>query len=270
MKTKTSILSKTTSEMFFSQFIWAIYYFIAIVVIYIGLNVFFNASSSIDNPIGSFFLYSTDLTDTFMFIIGIIASSFLSYFISNGVTRKNIFKGTVLAAGGLSVVLVMITGALSGLLFFIMNLMNLPVVTLSVVSEGGIIKTIGNLFVFLLVYSFYLFFYYLIGWFIGAGFYKYGWILGVGFVAGSIILASLLEWFSLNLFVQGDLLSEVSPNTVLNALSNIALIDLLRLDQVFALPAELPLIVSIAGIVGVIAALLFFIRMLTRDIYVDL
>lgn len=267
---KSSILLKTTSEMFFSQFIWAIYYFVAVVVIYIVLNILFNVNSGIETTTGSFFMYSNDITQMFMLIIGIIAPSFLSYFISNGVTRKNIFKGSVLAAGGLSVIMVLIIGALSGIISFLMNLMNLPVITTSFVSEGGVLGTIGNVFSIFLFYSLYLFVHYLIGWFIGAGFYKFGWLIGIGFVAAAILFASLLEWIGLSLFIWGDLIGDLLPNTVLNMLSNITLFDVLRLDQIFSQSVEFPMIISILGVFGIIALLLWLIRLLTKKVYVDL
>lgn len=270
MKTKSSILLKTSSEMFFSQFIWALYYFTAIVLIYIVLNIIFNINSGDEEAIGSFFMFSNDLTNTFMFIIGVIAPSFLSYFIANGVTRKNVFKGSVLAAGGISITMVIVTGALSGIISLAMKFMNLSVITNSITTQEGIFSTLGNLFFSLLIYSLYLFVHYLIGWFIGSGFYKYGWITGIGFVAGSIIFASLLEWFSLSVLLWGNLIGELLPNTFLNALSSIVSFDVIRLDQLFSASIRLPLIISVLGIAAIVALLIWFIRLLTKNIYVDL
>lgn len=260
---KSSILSKTIGEMFYSQLIWATYYFIAILIIFIVLNIIFHVNN-LEETTGSFFTYSSDTTKIFMLILGIIAPSFLSYFISNGVTRKNIFYGSALAAGILSATLVIITGILSVIVSSSIHVMNLPIATDSFLSNGG---TVRNMFLVLLIYGLYLFVYYLIGWFIGAGFYKCGWLIGIVFIVGAIILVELVGWLGLSLLSWNDAIGDFF---ILDLVRNIPMFDVFRLDRIFSLATELPALVSIAGVLGISALLLWSIRQLTKNIAIDL
>src|SRR5690606_10047298 len=146
-------------------------------------------------------------------VIGIIAITFLSYYVGLGITRRNYFFGNVLASLGLSIVI--------PILIYVISLVEKLIVTQftslqfkdtnleDIVSEieidssnlgnfiGDTIQSIiltpfvnpeSNLVLSLALFSLNIFVFYIIGWMIGAAFKRIGVIGGILFSIMSILL----------------------------------------------------------------------------------
>lgn len=141
-------------------------------------------------------------SNIYMLVIGIIAISFLTYFVEHGVTRKNYFYGNVIASAGLSI-LIPITLYIIGLIekFFVHRFTHLTLdnqtldqALTEVVTDvdGNIIaETVlslilapyinpeTNLFLALALFSLNIFVFYIIGWMISSAFKRLGVIGGI-------------------------------------------------------------------------------------------
>lgn len=167
---------------------WAIGIFLVVHVI----RYFFK------NNADSFYSAGYIAGNIYMLVIGIIAISFLSYYVGNGITRKNYFLGNMLAAVGLSIII--------PILFYLINLVEQFIITrftnialeenpfkiIEIDTDGHLIGDIvqsiiitpfvsveSSFFLSLGLFALNLFMFYIIGWLIGAAFYRLGVILGI-------------------------------------------------------------------------------------------
>jgi len=151
-----------------------------------------------------------------MLVIGIITISFLTYYVENGITRKNYFYGNAIASIGLSIVIPILIYALNLAEKFIINKFTSTVINENVLGEaleevaidmnGNIIGEIIQSFIFspsispasslllsLALFSLNIFVFYIIGWLIGAAFKRLGVIGGILFIFIGLAIAALKD-----------------------------------------------------------------------------
>lgn len=208
MKQK-AIYPKVATDMFMAMSIWT-YGFMGIVLIVqiVKAIIAFNNGNNIDSYFNALFV----ATNVYMFVIGIISTYFLPYYVENGVTRKDFYKGALLSSVGLSIFIPVITFILSTLLHFILNLLHHNVIRETDLNasaldvDGNIIGDIvqsfiispyvdptSNWFLAIIVFAINILFFYLVGWIIGAGFYRFHTIIGLGFIAVGIVIITFKD-----------------------------------------------------------------------------
>src|SRR5690625_4108027 len=87
---------KTGLDLFYVQLTWTFWALGMFLLINIGRLIFLNY-------VDSYYSGGYIAANTYMLVIGIIAINFLSYYVENGITRKNYFIGNILASIGLSI-----------------------------------------------------------------------------------------------------------------------------------------------------------------------
>lgn len=188
---ENKIYLKVAQDMYLSQFFWTISFlgillFISIVRLLLALQ-----GDEAEGFFNSVFVAS----NIYMFIIGILAVYFLSYFVGNGVTRKDYFLGATIASVGLSITIPIITIIVYFIEKIILNLIGIQykVQTINEIElDGNIIgDTIQmmilspyvdpneNWLLATLVLCSNIFIAYLLGWFISCSFYSYDVIIGL-------------------------------------------------------------------------------------------
>ncbi|WP_010271908.1 hypothetical protein [Paenibacillus senegalensis] len=97
---------KVVKDMFFVQMSWALWFlgFLLIVNVVKMARAFFQDGTT-DHYFAAVFIPA----NLFMVVIGIISVFFLPHYVSLGVTRKVYFKGTLIAAIGISAVIPILT-----------------------------------------------------------------------------------------------------------------------------------------------------------------
>lgn len=191
------------------QLIWSLWALGIFILINIVQRVFM---SSVD----SFYNAGYIASNIYMFVIGIIAISFLTYYVEHGITRKKYFYGNVIASIGLSIIIPIILYILSLIEEFIINFFTaitidkntLDGVLTNVMTDvdGNIIAEIilsmiltpfinpgTNLFLSLALFSLNIFVFYIVGWLIGAAFQRLGVIGGILFIFIGIALITVKD-----------------------------------------------------------------------------
>ncbi len=206
-----AIFPKVAKEMFSVQMSWTVWFLgIVFAVNIIKIISAINQNTEVDNLYNAVFVAGT----IYMLIIGIISISFLRHYVENGVTRKDYFKGTLLAALGLSIIIPLIAYMVSQLqLLLLKNIETVSVKTAefnSVVLDvddhiiGEIVTSIvfapyidpqNHAWLALAVFSINLFTYYVLGWFISVGFYRFHAGAGLAFIFIALIIVSLEDVF---------------------------------------------------------------------------
>ncbi|MET3507729.1 hypothetical protein [Halalkalibacter oceani] len=162
----------------FSMYLtWTVWYLAFCILAIIGVAVF------AANPTGewewSLLQGAMQANRIYMLVLGILSmGGLLTYFVSNGVTRRDYFSGVAAAAVLLSVFLVIVTGLLHGAerIFFGWGL-----------SEESLGMTFVMAFFQLIVF-------YFVGWLISAGFYLFHWLIGLVFIAIGIVIISIFDF----------------------------------------------------------------------------
>ncbi|MBD8016051.1 hypothetical protein [Planococcus wigleyi] len=231
---------KVAFDLFYEQFKWAIWFFSFLIAAHIiGMFIVVRNDASVD----PFFAFSSYSVAIFMLVCGIIAAyGFLGYYVQQGITRKDLYMGTVLSALALAAAVTLVPLAVNGIEHFISGFAALPIGTDGVgafyPSSGWLSATV----------TFFInaFTYYLIGWLIGLGYYRFGWIIGFVFVG--IAVAAL----SLNGYFLGD-----------SGLSSI-------IPWVPYIPAEAGPALAITGSLILVAVLLISTRLMTKRITIKM
>lgn len=230
---KQAIFPKVAEDMFWSQLFWSLGFFGIMMIIYTVrvISAFITGRQADD-----FFSLIFVASNIFMFVIGILSISFIEYFVSNGVTRKDYFIGAAIASAALSITLPIMTGIISVVERLLVKFIGLPVKMYGadfnkVVSSGDEIgDKIGDIvqvivmspfvepqnhwLLALVVFGLNLFVYYLAGWLISAAFYRAGVVVGLLFIAisiGVILLHDTLLRSALELPIHSMLASFASP-----------------------------------------------------------
>ncbi|GIN70252.1 hypothetical protein J14TS2_07270 [Bacillus sp. J14TS2] len=203
------------------------------------------------NNIDSFYSAGYISSNIYMLVIGIIAISFLSYYVGMGVTRKNYFIGNVIASVALSIIIPigiyvinliqkLIVGNFSSI---VLNANTLEKIKIDIDGNiiGEIIQSIiltpfvnpeTNLTLSLALFSLHIFVFYIIGWLIGAAFQRLGVIGGILFIAIGIGIISIKDSMirlalDLPLFQSFSALNAVPTNLALLLVVVVILITIL-------------------------------------------
>ncbi|SES31255.1 hypothetical protein [Psychrobacillus sp. OK032] len=259
MKQK-AIYPKVATDLFWVQFFWA-FGFLGVLLVVQIIKTILSTTKGIE--MNDYFDAVFIAANIFMLVIGIISTyGFLPYYVSNGVTRKDYFKGSAIASVGLSITIPIIASIVSVIQIFLVNLINLSILKDSSFdnnagAEGSIIGEIilsiiftpfvdlqSNWLLAIFVFALNIFIYYLVGWLIGSGFYRFGVLFGLI----SIIIAFLI------IYAQ-DLLLSIALD--------------LPVQDMFA-TLDFPIYVSVIGIFVLIAITLWMIRQLTKRVAVKM
>ncbi|QKY71490.1 hypothetical protein [Lentibacillus sp. CBA3610] len=256
-----AVFLKVARDVFWMQLSWA-FGFLGIML---AINIFkiirsIIQGSGVDNYYNAVFVAG----NIFMFVLGILFMYFLPYYVENGVTRRDYFKGGLIASVGLSVIIPIIASGISAVeQFVITNVSNLTFnepdinsVVLEIDSNiiGDIIQSAiltpyidpaSNWILAMAVFSINIFIYYLLGWFISASFYRFDTVTGLGFILIALITLMLQ-----------DTLLRISLG--------------LPVLERFAVLESLPSGIIIPGMFLVILILIWVIRLLTKRIAIKM
>lgn len=202
MKAKATY-PKVALDLFVTQLTWA-FMFLGIVLLIqlvrplLSMIPFFLLNDKVN--VGNYYDTVFIASNIFMLVIGIIViTSFLPYFVSHGITRKDYFKGASIAAIGLSLTIPILASLIYALQKLFMNVTNFTIGHESTLAQdiiargdddaiGDLIQSIiltpfveleSNWLLALLVFALNILTYYVVGWLIGTGFYRFGVIVGL-------------------------------------------------------------------------------------------
>ncbi|MFJ5770462.1 hypothetical protein [Psychrobacillus sp. NPDC093180] len=259
MNQKT-IYPKVATDMFWVQFFWALGFLGVLLVVQI-IKAILSIIKGIE--MNDYFDAVFIAANIFMLVIGIISSyGFLPYYVSNGVTRKDYFKGSAIASVALSITIPIIASIISVIQIFIVNLIDLSILKDSSLGnatgdEGNMVAELilsivftpfidlqSNWLLAIFVFALNIFIYYLVGWLIGSGFYRFGVLFGLV----CIILAFFI------IYAQDLLLSLA--------------LDLPVHDMFASL--QLPIYVAVIGIFVLAGLTFWMIRQLTKRIAIKM
>ncbi|HLR63634.1 MAG TPA: hypothetical protein VK097_14575 [Lentibacillus sp.] len=259
-----SFSAKIARDMFGIQMKWSLWFLLFVLIAHIAMLII---SAKTGNRVGDFLFFSHGSAKIYMLVIGILSTyAFMTFFIHNGLTRKDYFKGSALAAAGIAFAMTLIAAVLSLIEYLVLGVTHLPVSLNRSLTEIGIQVSGNSISAFLpkaiigssilvhsdsfmgtlFMYILNTLTYYVVGWLIGAGFYRFGWLIGLGFVAMSIVLVTI-----------GDLLWGTKLGEPLS--------HWLAFDSL-----DLPLYGSLVGTIALIALMLWLIRLLTRDVMIKM
>lgn len=260
MKQKT-IYPKVATDLYWVQLFWALGFLGVLLVIQI-IKMIISITKGIE--MNQYFDAVFIAANIFMLVIGIISSyGFLPYYVGNGVTRKDYFKGTAIASVVLSITIPIIASLVSVIQIFLVNVVNLSILKDSSlgknapVNEDGLIGEMiqsiiltpfvdlqSNWLLAIFVFALNIFIYYLVGWLIGSGFYRFGVLFGLI----CIIIAFII------IYAQDILLRIVLD---------------LPIHDMFAW-LQLPIYASGIGIFVLIVITLWMIRQLTKRVAIKM
>lgn len=260
MKQK-AIFPKVANDMLWVQLTWT-FGFLGIML---AINIYKIISAIIQGGMADpYYEVVFIAANIYMLVIGIISINFLPYFVENGITRKDYFKGTLIAAAGLSIVIPVIAFLVSAVENLIVtnatemkyNPSDINMVVLE--TDGSIIDDAvqsiiltpfvdpgSNWILAIIVFSLNIFTYYILGWLISAAFYRFGTIAGLGFI--------LLALFMLML---EDSLLRIS-------------LDLPVLER-FTVLDFLPSGLAVLGILLIVIVTVWLIRLLTKRVSIKM
>ncbi|SDZ61634.1 hypothetical protein SAMN05421736_12154 [Evansella caseinilytica] len=239
MKAKNNMV-KVTTDMSLLQLSWSAWFlsFVLIAYAFFASTFFQRLGVGGDMEISreGFVLFAYNPAKIYMLVIGIISvSSFLKFYVQQGVTRKDYFFGATAAAVIVSVILMSVAG-------------------IATVVEGWIHSAAGSstflgeessLIVIVIVCAVQILVYYIAGWLIGAGFYRYGVLVGMLYIA----LATAAVFVA-------DILLEVEQKNPLEMLFRFTNISF----------QELPFYVSFVGAFLLLAVMLWIVRATTKRV----
>ena len=179
---------RVAAAVFYDMFKWSLWFFSILFVIHL-VRVFWLNSDT--NEIEGFFVFSQYSINIFMLVVGIMtAYAFMGRHIQQGLSRRDSYIGTALAAIGLSLFVTLVPLVINAIQHLLAEMVTLPVTldTASAFEEtGGWIAAAIALFLNVLTF-------YLAGWLISIGYYRFGWIAGFGFIALSFVVFGLNDY----------------------------------------------------------------------------
>ncbi|AGA67845.1 hypothetical protein Desdi_0296 [Desulfitobacterium dichloroeliminans LMG P-21439] len=238
---------KVARDMFFAQGIWTLYFLGIIVAIQVVQHVFTPYWGG-SNP--GFFLSSQISTRIYMLVIGIIAAIYFPrFYVENGVTRKDAFRGIALGSLGLAAALTLATvliGALESLLISGLNLpitlVHTPLLDIDDLKDiqnnifanlfmsilmPSTTETVGPWGIGLLITSLSKYVLYCAGFLIGTTFSRLNFIIGIGVIYFSafLVLAHGGLWgFPMSSFFFGSGLITLSLPIIVSLLGSLLII----------------------------------------------
>lgn len=187
MKQK-AVFPNIAKDMYQEQMKWTIWYLAFVLFAQIAHIILVYYYIYDDSTVRGFLTFLFDSAKVYMMVIGVISVySFLSYYVGQGVTRKDYFKGSVLAALGLTVTIILLSTVFTYLQYGALEMFQLS----HLLSDEFLD---GNRWDLMIHYLLSIFIYYLSGYLVGIGFYRYHWIAGLGFIAFFLLSVSALEW----------------------------------------------------------------------------
>lgn len=231
---------KVAFDLFYEQFKWAIWFFSFLIAAHI-IGMFIVIRN--DTSIPQFFVFSSQSVAIFMLVCGIISAyAFMGYYVQQGITRKDLYLGTVFSTLALALAVTLVPLAVNGIEYLISNFSSLPIDT----TAAPLYDPATGWFSAASIFFLNAFTYYLTGWIIGLGYYRFGWIIGFAFVGIAIVALSI------NGFLWGDGgLSSIIP----------------WLPQI---PADATPALAVIGSLVLITALLISARMMTKRITIKM
>lgn len=215
----TAVFPKVAKDMYLEQMKWTVWYLVFALVIHI-VHLYSSYFTIGDNTaVKGILVHLFPSAKVYMIIIAIISvNGFLSYYVGQGVTRRDFWAGSMIAALGLTATIAFFAVILTYLEYGILEMFQLSHLLSDEFLNGN-----GWL---VIQYLLNIFFYYLAGYLIAVGFYRFHWITGIGFVAFFLLSVSALEWsekYSLGLNVLSSVAVIVLFLTLLRQLTkNIA------------------------------------------------
>lgn len=197
---KKSIRTKLAIDLFTLQGKWTVWFLGIMFVVYIAHILYpliYTGESG--RTVDDFYARSYIFGNIYMLVIGIITSiSCLPYYVQNGITRRDYFFGATIGTLGLAIIIPLVALIIRFLTKGMIDWTNLPIelkgltdihiaeedsfiaqMILAVIYAPSVVEISG---LSILVFTVNLFFYYVIGWMIGAGFYRFGGIKGMMFI----------------------------------------------------------------------------------------
>ncbi|WP_181347433.1 hypothetical protein [Thalassobacillus sp. CUG 92003] len=184
MNTKQNT-SKLSLDLFLVQGKWAAWFLSTVCIIYVVFRMV------VDQNQISFFPFAFQPSKIFMLILGIMSPAvFLTFYVRQGITRRDYFYGSALAAIALSLALSIIASIISGF----QHLLTGSQITVHMLNDEASLP--------LIMFSFFLnvLVYFAAGWLVGAGIYRSGWLIGLGHIVLAMVIVSLSD-----LFWEGDM-----------------------------------------------------------------
>ena len=206
-----SIGRKVGLDLFIEQMGWT-GWFIGITFIIHLIKVVFATYQG--DEVNVYYLSGHISSGIYMLVIGIIVGhAFLSFYVENGVTRKDFFIGGLLAATGLSIAIPTIVLLITSIEIFVVKLLNLSIIfetsfkaaieddgkvgignVVSHIINGPGIDLDSNWFLSTFVFMLNLIFYYLLGWMVASSFQRYGFMVGLGTIVLSYTMILIRGW----------------------------------------------------------------------------
>lgn len=209
----TNRSGKVAVDMTLMQGIWSSWFLFFTLLVYVVVGAI--GIEKADTAQG-FLLFAYQPSKIYMLVIGIISvSSFLAFYVKQGVTRKEYFNGAAVAAALISLLLTL----LAGLAAFIDHLVSAGD------SSYGLLVPGTHWLLSLAVWLLTVLVFYAAGWLIGAGFYRFG-LGGLLYIAAATAAVFLVEALSLwgleqknplTLFIDLDRLREIPTGIALLA-----------------------------------------------------
>jgi len=227
---------KVAFDMSTVLFGWSIWYLAIVLIVNIVQIVIHHIHGESAESYMSSIYFSGNI---YMFVIGIIvAKAFLEYFVHNGVTRKDFFKGNAITGVVLSLLIVGIGAIVASIQYFIANVADFSIQfrfdtsAPEAVSDtnviGEVLKVIvdprlygtENMAVLTLFAILSMIFYFLNGWMIALGFYKYNSV-------GSFYILLALFFFLIKGLIWGGTFSGFSLELIFGNVPIILMLTLL-------------------------------------------
>ena len=179
---------RVAAAVFSDMFKWSLWFFSILLTIHVIRVFWLNGDT---NQIEGFFVFSQYSVNIFMLVVGIMSAYvFMSRHIQQGISRRDSYLGTALAAIALSLFATLVPLVINGLQHLLAESISLPVE----LDTASAFETTGGWFAAAIALFLNTLTFYLAGWIISIGYYRFGWIAGFGFIALSFIIFGLNDY----------------------------------------------------------------------------
>lgn len=180
---KSTLVAKATLYTFAKWSKWYTAFFIGV---YLVIIILLSYQSAYDWSLLQGYLQSTRI---FFLILGLLSMrGFLEYYVSNGVTRKDYFKGMVSASARLTIIM-----TIGGLILYGLERLVYSIAGWELSRSWPFMEQSLFIQTLALLSTFFLF--YLLGWFISAGYYKFNPYAGFGIIMLSVAVVIVHNHF---------------------------------------------------------------------------
>lgn len=232
------VFKKVALDMSLVQSVWVGWFIGIVFIIYITINLLSGNvevnGQNLDSL--SFLTFTSSAAKIFMLVIGIISvSGFLTFYVQQGVTRRDYFYGSAISSVAIAV------GLMAGawIVTFIEGFINPEIVNPTFLGSET------SWFFIAIVFCLYIIMYYMAGWVIGAGFYRFG-AGGLLYILLALIMVGFVE-------------------TLWELKDRNFLLHFLEFGN-----GEIPLSVSFLGTFVIIALAMVIVRVTTRKVRIKM